>query len=144
MPEFLNSSLVPIFGIIFGVTGGIIIVLAPIYVLFRISQNRHQERLELIKSGKDLPVEMYKRYSKRTLYWGFIFSALGGGVLIMGIIDVIRNIVTDRAYAVHGGDFWGIIPLLIGIAMIVFYKFIEKENGNSGKVTAEREIKNIE
>ncbi len=121
---------IPIIAIVLGITAPTILFLALFYLLYRNSRNKHEERLELIKSGKDLPIEIYKSYKKRKLYWGLIFSAVGGGIFIMGIIEVIRKIVTDRAYAIRGDDFWGLVPLLIGVALIVFYKFFEKENGN--------------
>ena len=59
------------------------------YILFRVSKNRHEERIEMIKSGREIPINMAKYSGNRTLYWGYLFSAFGSGVFILGIIDMI-------------------------------------------------------
>ena len=129
-------ELIPIIAIISSFSFAAIFFIGLFYILFRSQRNKHEERLELIKSGKELPVEITRKYGKRKLYWGFIFSAFGGGVFVLNIIDMIRNIAVGRASRIEGGDFWGLVPLFIGVALIIFYKMFEKE-----KESTEEEVK---
>jgi len=129
-------ELIPIIAIISSFSFAAIFFIGLFYILFRSQRNKHEERLELIKSGKELPIEITRKYGKRKLYWGFIFSAFGGGVFVLNIIDMITNIAVGRASRIHGPDFWGLVPLIIGIALIIFYKMFEKE-----KESTEEEVK---
>jgi hypothetical protein len=128
--EVNMDNLIPIIAIVFGCTFSAVVVIGFFYLIYRISKNRHEERIEMIKSGKVIPVDSIKYTGKRTLYWGFIFSAFGAGVLIIGIVNVIRDIIMNRAYRIDGGDFWGVVPLLIGIGLILFYRYYIKEKKN--------------
>ena len=135
----IPGELIAIIAIISSMAFAAIFFIGLFYILFRSMRNKHEERLELIKSGKELPIEvMTKKTGKRTLYWGFIFSAFGGSVLILGIIDVIRDIAIGRASRIEAVDFWGLVPLIIGIALIIFYKMFEKE-----KESDEKEVKEV-
>jgi len=116
----IPGELIGIIAIISSFSFAAIFFIGLFYILFRSQRNKHEERLELIKSGKELPVDITRKYGKRKLYWGFIFSAFGGGVFILNIIDMIRNIAVGRASRIEGGDFWGLVPLIIGIALIIF------------------------
>ena len=134
----MEEQLIPIIGIISSMSFAAIFFIGLFYILFRSQRNKHEERLELIKSGKELPVEIARKYGKRKLYWGFIFSAFGGSVLILGIIDVIRNIAIGRVSRIEAIDFWGLVPLIIGVALIIFYKMFEQE-----KESDEKEVKEV-
>lgn len=123
-------SYIPIVAIVFGCTFSAVVIIGFFYLIYRISKNRHEERIEMIKSGKAIPINSVKYQGKRSLYWGFIFSAFGAGVLIIGIVNVIRDIIMNRAYRIDGGDFWGVVPLLIGIGLILFYRYYIKEKNN--------------
>ena len=132
------GELIPIVAIISSFSFAAIFFIGLFYILFRSMRNKHEERLELIKSGKELPVAITRKTGKRTLYWGFIFSAFGGGVLILGIVDMIRKLATGSADRIHGGDFWGLVPLLIGAALIIFYELYGKQKDNN---KGEKELK---
>ena len=129
----MGDQLIPIIAIISSMSFATIFFICLSYILFRSQRNKHEERLELIKSGKELPVEITRKYGKRKLYWGFIFSAFGGGVFILNIVDMIRNIAIGRASRIGGGDFWGLVPLIIGVALIIFYNMFEKEKESNEK-----------
>ncbi|NVM04365.1 MAG: hypothetical protein HWN67_18715 [Candidatus Helarchaeota archaeon] len=137
----IPGELVGIIAIISTFSVAAVFFIGLFYILFRSMRNKHEERLELIKSGKELPVEITRKPGKGTLYWGFIFGAFGGSVFVLNIIDMIRNIAIGRASRIEGEDFWGLIPLLIGVALILFYKFYEKgKENNEGNKEVKKEI----
>jgi len=129
----MAERLIPVIAIISSFSFAAIFFIGLFYILFRSMRNKHEERLELIKSGKEFPIEIIKKSGRRTLYWGFIFSAFGGGVFILGTINMVRDIAIGRASRIDGGDFWGLVPLIIGIALIIFYKMFEKEKESNEK-----------
>ncbi len=133
MHELFSNGIIPIVAII-GVFGPVLVfVIGLIYIVLRISKNRHEERIEMIKSGRDYPIVIKEASPKRTLLWGIVFSAFGGGVFILGIIDAVRNIAIGKAYRIDGDDFWGLVPLLIGVGMIVYYKYFNGKEENIEK-----------
>ena len=142
LPELIGNGIIPIVAILAVFGPALIFIIGIIYIIVRISRNRHEERLAMIKSGRDYPLIIKKPNPKRTLLWGIVFSAFGGSVFILGVVDMIRKIALDRARYIQGEDFWGLVPLVIGIGMILYHVYFngKEENGENGEKEQNKQV----
>jgi drug/metabolite transporter (DMT)-like permease len=119
-------DLTDVFGMLTGIILGLgffalIAFLVYLFVYKRI-QMRHQMRLELIKQGKEIPVEV-ERYG--SLKAGIILTGIGLGLLLALWFEASYH----RGY-VGAEIMLGLIPMFVGIGLIIFH-FIAR-HGNNG------------
>ncbi len=115
--------MIPIFGMmvpIIFILGVAAVVIIAILVAHRAAQMR-QETIQLaIKEGRELPPELFMRmrYPRHPppLLGGLILTALGIA------LSIALGVVCGAVQAV-----WGLIPLLIGVAILIYVPFYRKQ-----------------
>ena len=121
------AIMIPIFGIVFGVSVAIVAIVTEHRQKIQRAEARHKERLAAIEKGLDLPPDMDDpdEAGKRS------------GALRRGLIGVAVGIVLyfalDRV-ADEDIALFGLIPAAIGFANLAFYAIEgrKKSNGNGG------------
>jgi hypothetical protein len=123
------AVLIPIFGIVFGVSVAIVSIITGHRQKIQRAELRHKERLAAIDKGLELPPEMEdpdgagKRSRSGSLRSGLI--GLGIGIVLYFAIGK----VADEDVAL-----FGLIPAAVGLANLIFY-YVEgrkQANGNGG------------
>nr|NIT35858.1 hypothetical protein [candidate division Zixibacteria bacterium] len=113
----LVAMAVPIFTIV----GGAAVLIVAIMMANRAARMR-QETIQLaIKEGRELPPELFMRMrrprvDRDPLLGGLVLTAVGLGVAIA------LGVAVAPVHAV-----WGLIPLLVGVALLVYVPFWRKQ-----------------
>ena len=113
----LAAMAVPIFTIV----GGTAVLIVAILMANRTARLR-QETIQLaIKEGRELPSELFMRMrrprrDRDPLLGGLVLTALGIGV------SISVGAVCGAVQAV-----WGLIPLLLGVALLIYVPFWRKQ-----------------
>lgn len=124
-----------ILAIVFSLGGGVLILCLIIYARIRKNRMQHEERMEMIRTGKVLPVDIEKPQSKyRAFLWGVIFTGFGAGLQIMQGFEFIADLFRSRLYVRHNsGDYFaGFIFLGVGIALILYHNYQKKQGIMNG------------
>ena len=140
-----RALLIPIFGIL-----GVFLFLPGMIVLlsYLINRNRHEERLRMIEKGLPIPIPPYDpmRTARRIRLAGLIFLMLGIGIALTGLGRQERmevggpvSIEVPGGPSIHvpegrgafgghrGGVAGGAIPFMIGVGLLLDYRFRVKE-----------------
>lgn len=130
------GELIPIIAIISTFGGAVLIVGLIVYAIIRRNRMRHEERMEMIKSGKEIPVE-WEYVSKpkgRAFFWGVIITGFGAGLQILQGFEFIADLFRGRLYVRHdSGDYFaGFIFLGVGIALIWYHNYQKKQGVTNG------------
>ena len=138
-----SDNLIPIIGIIAVFGMPIIIAGLIVFAIVRRSKMQHELRMEIVKSGKELPIEWEKsvRPRARTLLWGIIIAAFGAALQIIQGIDFFADLFRGRLFRYN--DSWdyfsGLIFIGIGLGLIYYHKYQEKHGANgNGNVPAQQ------
>jgi len=121
IPEAIIIPLVAMAVPIFTIVGGTAVLIVAILMAHRTAQLR-QETIQLaIKEGRELPPELFMRMrrprrDRDPLLGGLVLTALGVGV------SISVGAVCGAVQAV-----WGLIPLLLGVALLVYVPFWRKQ-----------------
>ena len=139
------GPLIPIFGIL-----GVFLFLPGMFVLlsYFINRNRHEERLRMIEKGLPIPIPPFDpmRTATRIRLAGLIFVTLGIGIALTGLGKQERmevrgpvSIEVPGGPSIHvpegggafgghrGGVAGGAIPFMIGVGLLLDYRFRVKE-----------------
>ncbi len=106
---------------IFTIVGGAAVLIVAIMMANRAARMR-QETIQLaIKEGRELPPELFMRMrrprvDRDPLLGGLVLTAVGLGVAIA------LGVAVAPVHAV-----WGLIPLLVGVALLVYVPFWRKQ-----------------
>ncbi len=125
------ALMIPIFGIVFGVTVAIVAIVTVHREKTQRAELRHKERLAAIEKGLELPPETEDpdESGKRTR----------AGSLRSGLIGLAVGIVLYFALDQLMGSriaLFGLIPAAVGAANLLFYAIEgrRKSNGNGGAI----------
>jgi len=129
MDVAILGIMIPLFGIVLGVTIAIVSIVTSHRQKMQRAEQRHRERLAAIDKGLDLPPDPVEPESGRK---GGLRSGLVGlfvGVVLYFALDEIAG--SDVAL-------FGLIPAAVGVANLLFY-FIEARKGNGNGQPARRD-----
>jgi len=121
--------LLPVFGflvpIIFWVAAAAVVIVA-IIMAHRTTRMRYEVIQLAIKEGKDLPPELFRnglhRRRRDPLLGGLVLTAVGVA------LAVALGVAAGWVQAV-----WGLIPLLVGVAFLVYVPFWRKQKKEEGR-----------
>ena len=107
-----------------------LIIIAFVYANIRSKSMRHEETMEMIKKGAEIPADWGKPVENPnlTLLWGIIFTGLGTGLQILQSIEFIADLFLGRLFIKNnaGDYFLGLIFLGVGIGLLYYYKLKQK------------------
>jgi hypothetical protein len=118
----MNSFI--LIGCIFG--GGLLVVVVALVLVLRYLSYR--ENLAMVEKGLLPPAKT--RNGKDTLRWGIIITAIGLA-LCLGLYPL--GAATPNTYPLGFGPWMllGLIPLFFGLALVLIYVLMGKENHDS-------------
>jgi hypothetical protein len=110
-PEII-AVLIPLSGIVLGITAAIVGIVSRHRQLLQRTDLRHKERMAAIEKGIDLPPDPPEMDIRRPrfLLKGLVWSFTGAGVFIA--LDALAG--ADEAKL-------GVIPVAVGLAYLVYY-----------------------
>ena len=119
-PVFGEAVVFPIFGMLVPITffaGIAAVIIVAIIMAHRAVRMRYDVIQLAIKEGKDLPLDLLRNGHRRRdpLLTGLILTALGVA------LSIALGAVTGWVQAV-----WGLIPLFVGIAFLVYVPYWRK------------------
>jgi hypothetical protein len=115
--------MIPIFGMtipIIFMVGAVVVVIVAIFMAHRTALKRYDVIQAAIKEGRELPPDIFRNGHRRgrrdPMLSGLVLTALGVALAIA------LGAVAGWVQAV-----WGLIPLLIGVALLVYVPFYRKQ-----------------
>ncbi len=120
-------DLTDVFGMLTGIILGLgffalVAFLVYLFVYKRIKMN-HEMRLEMIRQGRDLPVDT-ERYG--SLKAGIVLMAVGAGFLLAMIFEGVNSGHSPGAELV-----FAFVPMLTGLGLAIFHFVARAGNGTS-------------
>jgi hypothetical protein len=131
MDQDVFAIFIPLFGIVFGVAAGIVVIVSRHREKLQRAELRHRERLAAMEKGLELPPELVeedngdRRRGSAALRQGLIY--LGVGIVLYFALEA----VADEDVAL-----FGLIPAAIGVAMLIFY-FVEARKAKQNGISSE-------